>query len=703
MIEFTLTKDFSIIESVIVEEDWKIFDEKRSIATSEYYNFYYSYANSWKPKSILEIGVRRGYSAVSMLIGSGDSLERFVGIDSEVDLPSSSKFAQEIFRAHSNAEIKLINIDTQNSYIQDDIGIFDLIHIDADHTFHGCINDVLLALSLSKPGTKIIVDDCLYAPVRAAVEAVAKIYDTDLELKYVTNFRGHGLIQTLRSFPELANKEIRNQIINQQKSPFSVVNFSLIANNYSAIRTQAENFYTNNNNLSNDILNLIGQIINQTDSYLKDVVQKTKLTLNFYQDNGFCLDEIIQAVDLIESELLVNKDEVNYFFNRRFVGFVGKLQPEDVKLCKKVYTRLYLLNQFRIKLLASPVGKCFSYFCKSEKHFSYLATRISEGSNTFQFLEELPGIEKYSKSRAKNIVTNEGYLLVIILVDALINVLSNFESELEAQYWAKNQDKPKTEKLQLCPRKLEIGTVFDPATHYTEEYYNGAGLEYIMPDGTWNIYYGPAPTWEGFYLVLEILDGILDKEQGRKLLDIGCSFGDFVHKAVQRGWDAYGVDISSKAVKRANPDVRDRIICSDVNKPNEALDRQAPFDLITAWDFWEHIYESDLDQLMAGLFKLLRPGGVIFNIICTSAQAERDFVMNKGEMFTQENSLKLCSGHITIHKWHWWVKKFIEHGYVFDYDLAYLFQVARAEDENSNFANIVSWSSRNLLVLRKPE
>ena len=60
MLQFTLSKEFSTIESVIVEEDWNIFENKRSIATSEYYNFYYSYANSWKPKSILEIGVRRG-------------------------------------------------------------------------------------------------------------------------------------------------------------------------------------------------------------------------------------------------------------------------------------------------------------------------------------------------------------------------------------------------------------------------------------------------------------------------------------------------------------------------------------------------------------------------------------------------------------------------------------------------------------------
>jgi 2-polyprenyl-3-methyl-5-hydroxy-6-metoxy-1,4-benzoquinol methylase len=290
----------------------------------------------------------------------------------------------------------------------------------------------------------------------------------------------------------------------------------------------------------------------------------------------------------------------------------------------------------------------------------------------------------------------------MLVINKLKNQFSNLGCKFLNKYSKQKQNKATNNRIKLSPRRLEIGTIFNAANHYTEEYYNGAGLEYMTPNGTWDIYYGPAPTWEGFYLVAEMLEEIIDQSQGRKLLDIGCSYGDFVRKAVQKGWDAYGVDISANAVQRSHPDVRERIICADIVCPNESLKTQAPFDVITSWDFWEHIYESDLDQLIDGLFKLLRPGGVMFNIICTSARNERDFVLKKGGAFTKENSGLLCSGHITIHRWNWWVNKFLEHGYVVDYNLAYLFQVARSENQLNGFANLLSWSPRNLVVIRKP-
>ncbi len=613
MIEFTLTKEFPIIESVIVEEDWNIFDKKRSIATSEYYNFYYSYANSWKPKSILEIGVRRGYSAVSMLIGSGDCLQRFVGIDSEVDLPSSSKFAQDILRSHTNAEIKLINIDTQNSYIPDEIGIFDLIHIDADHTFHGCINDVLLALSLSKPGTKIVVDDCLYAPVRAAVEVIAKIYDIDLELKYVTNFRGHGLIQTLRSFPELANKQARKEIINQQESPLPIIQVSSITNNYSPIRRQAENYYIQNKNLSYEFLDAISPMINQCDLYVKEAVQKINFALKFYQDNGFYLEEIFSAVNLIESEVSSeNIDNISFSVNKMLIN-EGRYNPKDIKVCNKIYARLYLLNQFRLKLVANPVGKCFSYLCgELEKHFDYLAARISKTYNSSHLPSQLPGLEDYMQNSASNFLTHEDYLFLTVLTDALINVVSCFECEIESQYWMRYWDIKNNEtwkKLVIPIEDIYHSPIPFPVKSKTEydNYYklqntgSSGGVSVTNYETLDNYSYSALnPTDHAFrfcttishiQLLLQLLQERHPLEQLR-WLDVGCGIGNIANRVKFDG-TVVGIDVADSLIEYANATRltdNHKFITGNLTDARTVIGGEK-FHLITANELVEHIFD----------------------------------------------------------------------------------------------------------------
>jgi predicted O-methyltransferase YrrM len=441
MLEFDLIEDFANIESVIIEEDWNnIFDNNKNIPRREYYNYYYSYGNSWKPNSILEIGVRFGYSAVSLTLGSGDSLIKFLGIDAEIDAKSSSNIAQNNLQAHTKAEVNLVNLDTQKDNIPDDIGQFDLIHIDADHTFHGCINDILLALSLSKIGTKIIVDDCLYAPVRAAFEAVKKIYCNKLESKYVTNFRGHGLIETLDTFYELLDKDKKIEIINQQKSPFTKIPFSSITNNYAAFKAQISQPHIEVNDLPNDVLDFMSEVLTEVDSYLKEAMGIIKCEIIYYQNNGFCVHKLLDLINnLIELEEIDTKSNEKNSFIKRILGKKNITQELNVSLCKKIYARLYLLNQIRLLLISNPLGKCFSYFCReSTKHFDYLLARIDKEGNSSCLPLNMPGLQGYRRNKSSILITHEKHLLLIVLSDALINIISCFEYELEAQYWIKS-------------------------------------------------------------------------------------------------------------------------------------------------------------------------------------------------------------------------------------------------------------------------
>jgi hypothetical protein len=245
----------------------------------------------------------------------------------------------------------------------------------------------------------------------------------------------------------------------------------------------------------------------------------------------------------------------------------------------------------------------------------------------------------------------------------------------------------------LRPRTLELGSVFDPATHYTAHYYDGRGLLYARADGTWQTYHGPAGSWGGFDRVVGILAKL---DLGGPLLDIGCSSGDFVERALDHGIEAWGVDLSKDAIDMARPSTRERLLCADITKI--AMQRQ--FRTTTAWDFWEHIWPQDLDALADAIYDMTEPGGHHAAIICTRGDGELDFVAEPGITFTEQNSVILCSGHVHIRDWAWWATYFTKRGWLLASQRALAFNVAIASDPQ--LRQCQSWSPRNLMLLKKP-
>jgi 2-polyprenyl-3-methyl-5-hydroxy-6-metoxy-1,4-benzoquinol methylase len=93
-----------------------------------------------------------------------------------------------------------------------------------------------------------------------------------------------------------------------------------------------------------------------------------------------------------------------------------------------------------------------------------------------------------------------------------------------------------------------------------------------------------------------------------RLLDVGCGLGFFVSRALARGWDAFGCDTSAAWVDRARELVGgERVFFGDLG---DALKGQAQFDLITAWDVLEHIF--DPLPFLDAMGHLLKPEGRLF-------------------------------------------------------------------------------------------
>lgn len=127
---------------------------------NNYYEFYYAISKFYKPKKILEIGVRYGYSLGSMIKGSG-MVEKVVGIDNDDYNQDSLLVAQDNLKKHISSDLEYIFLKIDSHTIPKFDEYYDLIHIDGDHTYDGKLKD----LDLLKNACKIaIIDDVHHIP-----------------------------------------------------------------------------------------------------------------------------------------------------------------------------------------------------------------------------------------------------------------------------------------------------------------------------------------------------------------------------------------------------------------------------------------------------------------------------------------------------------------------------------------------------------
>ena len=175
LLEVPKENPLRLLSGVIHTGHWGATPDMQTdwVTSETNYPFYAALASIRKPLSVLEVGVRLGYSLISMFRGYPGIL-RIVGIDVQADVEDSQRKAGENIRgAGYFGDLQLPIADSKwIKALARDIH-FNLIHIDGNHSSEGVQADINMAWPRLVPGGMLIADDTEYAPsVREGIEAM---------------------------------------------------------------------------------------------------------------------------------------------------------------------------------------------------------------------------------------------------------------------------------------------------------------------------------------------------------------------------------------------------------------------------------------------------------------------------------------------------------------------------------------------------
>ena len=137
------------------------------------------------------------------------------------------------------------------------------------------------------------------------------------------------------------------------------------------------------------------------------------------------------------------------------------------------------------------------------------------------------------------------------------------------------------------------------------------------------------------------------------LLDIGCAGGGSVSEFIDAGVPVVigleGSDYSLKTGRAEWPKIPNNLFTCDVTNPFTLYNGKKiqKFEIVTAWEFFEHISEEDLPGLMDNLRNHTQGDSWIFCSICPSSD-----VWEGNEYHQTQKPLE------------WWVEFFRVHGWI---------------------------------------
>src|SRR5581483_5808416 len=173
---------------------------------SEYYKMKWAISRTLRPRSILEIGVRYGYSGLAFLDACPSA--SYLGIDLDSDLFGGVKgaigWAREKMSGY-NAELLVGNTQTMHRLPG---GVYDLIHVDGQQDGDGSFHDLELAI---RQGGWVLADGFFWTQTNflALSDFLYRYRDTFEFYGVIPGYAGELLIKMSPAFLEEAASSTR--------------------------------------------------------------------------------------------------------------------------------------------------------------------------------------------------------------------------------------------------------------------------------------------------------------------------------------------------------------------------------------------------------------------------------------------------------------------------------------------------------------